>query len=245
MGLRLATFLIWALVAGSAVFWGLRWWAPGPSTPGDAAPAATHALLRGDVGRVLGRESPAQPAAVAPASVVAPSDTRYRLLGVMAPRDRGAPEARGLALISIDGAPARAFREGARVEGAQWLLRVEPRRAHLGARGSTQAATLVLELPEPPSSAAVGAQNAAADRALTGPAPRPPALSTLPAWPPGAPAGASSRPAPAAVPSTAPSAAGASVQTPSPTAEPQSDTAGEAGAGAPPVPMRRPGPALR
>lgn len=242
MGVRLATFLIWGLVAGSAVHWGLHLWAVGQPAQGSAVPAVAQAALRGDVGHVLGREPSLQPASAVPAPGAALPDARFRLLGVVAPRGRPAPEARGLALISIDGAPARAFREGARVDGAQWLLKVEPRRAHLGARAPAQGATLVLELPELPSTSAAAAPVAATGVGLAAPRITPGSLPRAPALAP-APGAASPslRPAPAS-----PQAAeGAATPAPAVPAEPSAEPAPDAGAGSPALPMRRPGPALR
>ncbi len=131
-----ATFLLWALVAGSAVFWGLKFTTPasGPAptvgvarAPGPADPAA--------VARLLGA-SPAA-AAAAPASL----SSRFTLVGVVASQSRN-----GAALIAVDGRPAKPFRVGTAIEEGLILQSVEPRRATIAASRDGPP-VLTLELP--------------------------------------------------------------------------------------------------
>ncbi|MEP7281124.1 MAG: hypothetical protein ABI696_04010 [Rubrivivax sp.] len=127
---RLVTLLLWAAVAASAVFWGLRLFAPSSAVPSNAQSVAAAGAPRGDPTRVLG----AAPAASAVAEVVAPS--RYRLVGVVAPR-ASAAAGQGLAVIQIDDKPARAYRVGATVDDRLVLQRVHARGADLVAQGET------------------------------------------------------------------------------------------------------------
>ena len=85
--------------------------------------------------------APAAEAAAPAAEAAAPADARFRLVGVVAPRPGGSG---GLALISIDGKPARAVSVGREVEPGLRLLTVSHRQAELGAAG---AAAMVLALP--------------------------------------------------------------------------------------------------
>ena len=145
MKVRILSFVIWAAVAASAMFWVLRL---GPSSP--AAPAFTVAVgaaaaPRGDLTRVLGA-APARQSAAAAAPVDSSLSSRFRLLGVAAPRRGG--DQTGLALIAVDGKPARSYAVGAAVDGDLMLQSVHSRGAKLGARGA--GAQVSLELPALP-----------------------------------------------------------------------------------------------
>lgn len=139
-GAPLTTLVLWALVAASAVYWGLRL-----STPpaGQVAPATVTTPPAPDVqaiGRLLGAGS----VAVAPTTPVAPvasASSRFALLGVLAGRSSGG----GAALIAVDGRPAKPFRVGAVVSAGLVLLALEPRQAQLGAAGGPP--SLTLEMP--------------------------------------------------------------------------------------------------
>ena len=136
MSSRLLSLLVWAAVAASAFYWGLRLLVKPIPVPGQALIASVAAPLGGDLSRLLGTP-PAQPLAAA-----APADSRFKLIGVVAPR---AGQASGLALISVDGKPARALAVGREVEPGLRLLAVTQRQADLGA--ATGAASLTLVLP--------------------------------------------------------------------------------------------------
>jgi general secretion pathway protein C len=144
MSARLAAFVIWAAVAASAVFWLLRLSASSPAAPSHTVAVASAGAPRGDLARVLG----APPVAAGPAVVVAEPAlaSRFKLIGVAAPREGG--QAIGLALIAVDGKPARGFKVGAAIEGDLVLQSVTQRTAALGAAGGATA--LKLELPPLP-----------------------------------------------------------------------------------------------
>jgi general secretion pathway protein C len=145
------TFALWVLIAGSVVYWGLRLFAQPEPAPAHAVLAQDNSVARGDLLRLLG--TPAEPVVVEPEPVpVARPDARFALLGVVSPQaDRS--QAGGVALIAIDGQPARAYRVGGPVEGDTVLLSVHPRGARLGPRGGEP--TIALDLP-PPTAAATG-----------------------------------------------------------------------------------------
>ncbi|MBX9795177.1 MAG: general secretion pathway protein C [Burkholderiaceae bacterium] len=142
---RLFAMLVWALVAGSAVFWGLRLFAQPAPNPARALAASELTTGPGDLSRLLG----AAPAAVPVDAIEVPApeaSARFKLTGVMAPKR---PSEQGLAVISVDGNPARVYRVGALIEG-DWMLReVSLRTATVAsARNANDAATaFVLELP--------------------------------------------------------------------------------------------------
>jgi general secretion pathway protein C len=139
---RLSAFVIWALVAAALVFWGMRLVVRADPVPLNAAVVGESTSARGDLSRLFGAEPVAQ-AAVAPAA-----STRFRLLGVMAAKPGPEGTAPGVALISIDGKPARAFTAGARIEDQLVLQNVSLRTASVGVDKGP--ASFVLELPALP-----------------------------------------------------------------------------------------------
>jgi len=161
MASRLLTFAVWALVLGSAVFWGMKVFAPRTGVPAQAQLPARSLALGGELKRLLGATA-----------VVADDDEddladesgRFQLLGVVAPRGAGASP-QGVALIAVGDQPAKAWRTGSVIEGDTVLLAVNQRSVQLGPRGGP--ATTELTLPEPVATA--------------GPAgARPPSLNAIP-----------------------------------------------------------------
>lgn len=141
-----STFVLWALVAGSAVYWGLKL-AGGRTAP--AAPVALRTAPPPDpaaVARLLGYST--RPSEASPAASIA---SHFALLGVVASRDHG-----GTALIAVNGKPAKPFAVGADVGEGLVLQSVEPRAVVLAATVGGPA-VVTLELPRA-SAAAVGVQ---------------------------------------------------------------------------------------
>lgn len=188
MLLRWLTLVVWALVAGSAVYWGFRLFARPPAMPAQAA-VATAAAAPGDLTRLFGAEPVAAPVQPEAAPVVAAS-SRFQLIGVVAPPGDGG-RAPGVALIAVDGKTPRAYRVGAVVDGELVLQSVAMRSAAIGRRGA--AAEVSLELPAlPPPATGVPGAAPAAPAAAAAPLPavlgqqvRPPQLAvpTLPGLP--------------------------------------------------------------
>ncbi|HWI79315.1 MAG TPA: type II secretion system protein N [Ramlibacter sp.] len=131
-----STFALWALVAASAAYWGLKLSGgddvatapPAARSPAPADPAA--------VARVLG-SSPTVATAAPPPS----AGSRFALVGVVANRGHG-----GAALVSIDGKPPKPFRVGTAVEEGLVLQSVDARRAVL-APSMDAPPSVTLELP--------------------------------------------------------------------------------------------------
>ena len=139
---RLLSLLIWAAVAACAVFWGLRLWVKPQAVPGSAVVASGGAAVAGDLSRLLGNP----PVQALPQALPVAVESRFKLVGVVAPRaGRDSGQASGLALISVDGKPARTVGVGREVEPGLRLLAVSQRQADLGAGGS--APRLALTLP--------------------------------------------------------------------------------------------------
>jgi general secretion pathway protein C len=139
-GARAATFVVAALAAASAVYWGLRVIGPGemPADKQAVAVVAAQAVDPQAVARALGGGVTA--AEVPPAA--APSvSSRFVLMGVVADSASG-----GTALIAVDGKPARPFRVGAGVDGRLVLQSVTGRKANLAA-ATDSPVEVTLELP--------------------------------------------------------------------------------------------------
>lgn len=135
---RGATFALWALAAGSAVFWGLRLAGGERSISVPMSPARQVAAVDPEaLARLLGSSPVAGTLAAPPPAVSLAS--RFQLVGVAAAARSGA----GAAVISVDGKPARPFRVGSSIEEGVVLQSVRGRQAVL-ASGPTQ---VVLELP--------------------------------------------------------------------------------------------------
>jgi general secretion pathway protein C len=156
MSARLAAFVTWALVAASAVYWALKLFVTPPAAPGHAATVAA-APLRGDLSRIFGTPPPDEAPAAAPAPAVA---SRFQLIGVAAPRAGAAGP--GVALIAIDGKPARPYRVGALVDGDWHLQAISARGVRLGPAGGEPALSLELPPLPPPATGTLPAPGALA-----------------------------------------------------------------------------------
>ena len=129
--------MLWALVAASAVYWGLKLTARSGGIP--VVPVSARAPAPPDpaaVARLLG----ATPATAAAAPLVNLA-SRFALVGVVASRSH-----KGAALIAVDGKPPKPFRIGSAVDDRLVLQSVESRRAVL-AESDGGTAVLTLELP--------------------------------------------------------------------------------------------------
>jgi general secretion pathway protein C len=177
---RGASFALWALVAASIVYWGFRLaggqasvTAPVPAPrPVPVDPVAIARLLGG---------SPAGLAAPAAAPSLA---SRFQLTGVVA----GVRSGGGVAVISVDGKPARSFRVGAAIEEGVVLQSVRGRQAVLAAAAEGPAlVTLELPLRGAPSSQSPIAASQATIPAPQVPIPAPPAPIPAPQAPISAP----------------------------------------------------------
>ena len=197
---RLSAFVIWSLLAATAVFWVLRLLASPAAVPPYAVAVGNSVAVRGDLSRLFGATQRAT--VVAQGAPEAPS--RFKLIGVMAPRSSAAQAepGNGVALIAIDGKPAKPYAVGARVDSDLVLQSVGLRTASIGpAQG---ARSVLLELPAlaPPNSGVLPPAGMGA------PVPAAPSLppATRAQLPPQTPVGlpAQGTPVPSAVPGAAP-----------------------------------------
>jgi general secretion pathway protein C len=169
---RLSAFVIWSLAAATAVFWALRFAASPPPMPAYAVAVGKTVVVRGDLTRLFG--APARIAVVAGASPEAPS--RFKLLGVMAPRSPAAQAeaGRGVALIAVDGKPAKAFAVGARLDSDLVLQAVGLRTAAIGPAQGARSVLLELPVLAPPNAGVLPPVGAGAMPVPSSAAPRPP-----------------------------------------------------------------------
>lgn len=156
MASRLSALLVWAAVAASLAFWGLRWIARPAAVPHNASSVTLDGGSRGDSRRLLAGPEPTMPGGpVADMGAASALSARLKLLGVVAPRS-GTQE--GVALLSIDGKPPRAVRVGGVVDGEMIVLAIGQRGAQIGPQAGP--ALLSLDLPPLPA-ASTGALPAA------------------------------------------------------------------------------------
>jgi len=182
MASRIFALFIWAAVAASLAYWGLRWLAPPTGVPANAASVSLDNTGRGDLRRLL--SGPAV-ASTAPKVTSAASELagRIKLIGVVAPQGGSG---QGVALIAIDGKPPRAVRLGATVDGELVLQALTQRGAEIGPANGAAVVTLDLPLMQPP---AVGAlppvagleRNAAPRVSIDGVSPAPGVAAPAPA----------------------------------------------------------------
>ena len=146
---RLSAFVIWALIAATAVFWVLRLAVRTPAAPAHSVAMGDVAVSGGDLTRLLGAPPAAEAAPVAAAPEAA---SRFRLLGIMAPKQaRANTDGAGVALIAVDGKPPRAYPVGAHLDGDLVLQSVSLRTVSIA---STQGSPpVVLEIPRLPPAA--------------------------------------------------------------------------------------------
>ena len=126
---RLSAFLVWALLGLAIVYWGMALGLRSPAAPAQTLAVADAAAPRTDLSRLLGA-TPAQPEA-APS----PDESRFKLLGLVAPKRVDGHEQEGVALISVDGGPPRTVRVGALVDGERKLLTIHGNSVSIGRDG--------------------------------------------------------------------------------------------------------------
>jgi len=131
---------VWAALAGSLVFWGLRLFARPGAVPPQVQTVAIDQAVQGDVLRLLGAVAPVGEAAAPPPAAAA----RFKLVGAVASTGAGP----SWAVLVVDDRPARVVRLGASVDG-QWVLQgVTAKGVSLGPPGAP--AQITLELPQLP-----------------------------------------------------------------------------------------------
>jgi general secretion pathway protein C len=148
MASRLFALIVWAAVAASVAYWGLRWLSRPAAVPAHATPVSLDAAVRGDIHRLLA--APKVVAGVAQIQSEAQALAgRLKLLGVVASRNETDPQS--VALLSMDGKPARAVRIGMAIDGGYVLRTLSQRSAGIGQPDGPVAVNLDLPLMPPPA----------------------------------------------------------------------------------------------
>ncbi len=145
MWIRFVTFALWLAVGASAVAWIMPWMTPrADQAPGRLLPAGVaHTVPPADWSPVLTGAPDAQPA-----MPVASDASRFRLVGVAAPvRASG----QGVAILSVDGKPPRAFKPGDAVDDARVVIEVSAHTVKIGPRGGPPNLVLQAPLLPPPA----------------------------------------------------------------------------------------------
>lgn len=138
MSSRWTGFIVWALVAASAAFWGLRLFAASRPLPAGASVPARAVASNSPMPRLFGALPPPDAAPAPP-----PERDRFHLQGVIADGDDGQ------VIVAVDDQPPKAFHVGQVIEDDTALLRVSRRSAEFGPPGGPTSFTL--ELPAPAS----------------------------------------------------------------------------------------------
>ena len=142
---RLMALAAWTSVAASLTIWGGRLLSQAaPPTSGAALPQPM-AEVPLNFDRLFGVDVSAH----GPVAADVPADSaRFHLLGVVASRGLGSTDT-GIALIAIDGKPARAYKVGAAIDRGHVLQSVQARSAVVAMHDSS--ANFTLTLPNLPS----------------------------------------------------------------------------------------------
>jgi general secretion pathway protein C len=145
MRVRLLTFVVWALLAGSSAYWLLKLLPASTPVPPQALLAGDGTGANADLSRLLG-----PPRGAAEAPLVA-ADSRFKLIGLVAPKQSSGRHAgEGVAVIAVDDKPPRTVRIGALVDGDLQLLALDAKSAGLGSQGVVSV-RLNLAPPAPPA----------------------------------------------------------------------------------------------
>jgi general secretion pathway protein C len=143
--IRLSTLAIWLLAAATAVYWVLKF-VPSPTAPANAAVVGGLTTLQPDssaLARGLGGGLVAVTAAANSAPVVSTIDAaRFVLTGIVT----GQGKQQNLALIAMDGKPARPYKVGAELTDGVVLVSVNRYEAGLGTSADA-APGATLQLP--------------------------------------------------------------------------------------------------
>jgi general secretion pathway protein C len=181
MASRIFALIIWAAVAASLAYWGLRWLAQPTGVPANATPVSLDGGTQGELRRLLaGPPKPASGVDQGAQSAASALVARLRLLGVVAPRREG--DSGGVALLSLDGKPPRAVRVGGAIDGETVLLALTQRGASIGPSGGPAVASLDLPLLPPPSTGALPPPTGATMSGNNGAPPPPPRGGMRPAF---------------------------------------------------------------
>jgi general secretion pathway protein C len=135
---RFFALLVWAACAAGLTYWGLRWFAKPLPVPDYSATVSMVSAPRSDMTRLLA--APASSSAPeAPAADQSALAARIQLIGLMAATGGRGP---GVALLTVDSKPAKAFRVGQSVDGEYVVLAITRQGVDIGLPNSNAAVSL-------------------------------------------------------------------------------------------------------
>lgn len=144
---RIFSFITWALCAMGIAYWGMTWLASPLPVPAHAVLAGLSGMPASDPRRLLSLSEQAL-AREEPTVSQSAISQRVQLIGLMA----GTPQHphAGIALLTVDGKPAKAYRVGQAI-GSEWVvLSIAKQGVSIGMPGDTEGVTLAAQsLPAP------------------------------------------------------------------------------------------------
>jgi general secretion pathway protein C len=165
---RLFAFLVWAACAAGVTYWGLRWLAKPLPVPAHSASVAMTSAPRGDLARLLTAPESAASDTATPSTDQSVLAARIQLIGLMAAAGGGGP---GVALLTVDGKPAKAFRVGQAVDGAHVVLAITRQGVDIGLPNTPASVTLPAQSLPPPATGTLASSTTTADPASMAPPP--------------------------------------------------------------------------
>lgn len=159
---RIFAFLVWALCAAGLAYWGLRWLSKPLPVPAHSATVSLTPTPKGDVARMLTAPQQSASDAAGPTAEQSAMASRMQLVGLMAAGGNGQG---GVALMSVDGKPAKAYRVGQVVDGELVVLAITRQGVDIGVNGQAPSFTLPAQMLPPAATgtlpSALSADNAA------------------------------------------------------------------------------------
>jgi len=136
---RIFAFLVWAVCAAGLAYWGLHWLAKPLPVPPHSATVSLTADPKGDMARLLTAPE-TSPDAAGPSAEQSALAARIQLIGLMAATGNGSGPS--VALLVIDGKPAKAFKVGQTIDGEQVVQAITRQGVDIGLPGQPATATL-------------------------------------------------------------------------------------------------------
>jgi len=136
---RIFAFLVWAVCAAGLAYWGLRWLAKPLPVPPHSSTVSMTAAPKADMARLLTAPE-TSPDAAGPSAEQSALAARIQLIGLMAAAGNGSGPS--VALLSIDGKPAKAFKVGQSIDGEQVVQAITRQGVDIGLPGQPATATL-------------------------------------------------------------------------------------------------------
>lgn len=135
---RIFAFLVWAACAAGLAYWGLRWLAKPLPVPAHSATVSMTVEPKGNMAQLLTAPE-ADPDAAGPTAEQSALAARIQLIGLMAANNGSGP---GVALLAVDGKPAKAYRVGQAIDGEQVVQAITRQGVDIGLPGQPATATL-------------------------------------------------------------------------------------------------------